>query len=94
MAYKNLVTAALAMVLIIGVPGASFAYGPPPPPHHYGYYYPPPPNYHKNDKAKKALEYGAIGAGAGYLFSSPGHKASNTAAGAAIGAAAGLLTGR
>ncbi len=94
MAYKNLVTAALALILVVGAPMASFAYGPPPHRGHHHYRPAPPPYKHKSNKAKKALQYGAIGAGAGYLLSSPGHKANNAAAGAAIGAAAGLLTGR
>ncbi|MEW5822060.1 MAG: hypothetical protein AB1782_17835 [Cyanobacteriota bacterium] len=42
-------------------------------------------------KLKKALTYGAIGAGAGYLFSKDGRKMQNTAIGAGIGAAMSLL---
>lgn len=42
-------------------------------------------------KIKKAVTYGAIGAGAGYLFSKPGSRGKNTAIGAGLGAALGYL---
>ena len=42
-------------------------------------------------KIKKAVTYGALGAGAGYLFSKPGSRGKNTAIGAGLGAALGYL---
>lgn len=65
-----------------------------------GYYYQQPvyqdPQYTYTDdsrsaKIKKAVTYGAIGAGAGYLFSKPGSRGKNTAIGAGLGAALGYL---
>lgn len=45
-------------------------------------------------KINKAVKYGAIGAGAGYLFSKNGSKGKNTAIGAGLGAALGFLLDR
>ena len=49
-------------------------------------------NSTRMEKVKKALTYGAIGAGAGYIFSKKGSRTKNTAIGAGLGAALGLLT--
>lgn len=42
-------------------------------------------------KINKAVKYGALGAGAGYLFSKKGARGKNTAIGAGLGAALGFL---
>jgi hypothetical protein len=55
-----------------------------------------PCNQHSTaaSKTKRVLEYGAFGAGAGYVLSGKHNRGTNVLKGLGIGAAAGLLTGR
>jgi hypothetical protein len=47
----------------------------------------------RRDKINKAIKYGAIGAGAGYLLSGEGKRAKNALVGGGIGAAMGYFLG-
>lgn len=57
----------------------------------YDPYYNQNEGFFSKSKVTSAIKYGAIGAGAGYLFSGEGKKGRNTAIGAGLGAALGLL---
>lgn len=48
-------------------------------------------DYERKEKLKKALKYGAIGAGAGYFLSGDGNKGKNAMLGGGIGAALGYF---
>jgi hypothetical protein len=56
-------------------------------PYNNSYYYP----NDRNSTVKKALTYGALGAGAGYLLSKDGNRTKNALVGAGIGAAMSLM---
>jgi hypothetical protein len=64
-----------------------------------GYYNNYDPNYYAMDnydnyKIKKALKYGAVGAGASYLLSRDGSKCKNALVGGGVGAAIGYFLDR
>lgn len=90
--YKKVLATVLSLMVVVGTTSSAFAQD------YYttnNYYYPA----HKQElttgqKFKKALEYGAFGAGAGYVLSGNHHIGSNVLKGTAIGAAASLFTGR
>jgi len=83
---RKMVISILAIAMIMTTSGMAFAR------ENYGQQY--QQQQTSGQKAKRVLEYGAFGAGAGYVLSGKHNRGTNIIKGAAIGTAAGLLTGK
>lgn len=96
---KKIITAIITILIIATSTNVSFAhkYSNYPPQGYQPVYYNQNGYYQDNSllgngKLKKTLKYAAVGAGAGYLFSSEGKKFKNSLVGAGMGAAFSLLS--
>lgn len=89
--YKKVLASILSVMIIVGTTSTAFA------DNYYttnNYYTPTHKEHTTGQKVKRALKYGAFGAGAGYVLSGRKHRGTNMIKGAAIGTAASILTGR